>query len=207
VGANFVEYAARAHERERQGMGYAGRGAADNAGAFSASRYVTNNVQVAFNAFALGITAGIGTILILLHNGVSIGTSLGIFKWNGALHQILAFVTPHGVLELTAICIAGGAGFLIGSAFLLPGTLTRREALIVRGRRAIRLVAAAGLFLLVAGIIEGIVSPRNLPLRDAAVIGATSGVFIIIYLFAGVRSKGAPEEEFGYNEERAFRSR
>ena len=188
-------------------MGYVAREAADYAGAFSASRYVTNNVQVAFSAFALGITAGIGTTLILLTNGVSIGTSLGIFRWNGALHQILAFVTPHGVLELTAICLAGGAGFLIGSAFLLPGALTRREALIVRGRRAIRLVAAAGLFLLVAGIIEGIVSPRNLQLRDAAVIGATSGVFIIIYIFAGVRSKGAPEEEFGYNEERAFRSR
>jgi uncharacterized RDD family membrane protein YckC/uncharacterized membrane protein SpoIIM required for sporulation len=207
VGEGFVEHAQKALEREARGQGYISDSSASDGSATFASGVATNNVQVSFLAFALGITAGIGTAWVLFTNGVSIGAALGTFQAYGALHQIMAFVMGHGVLELTAICFAGGAGFLIGSAFLLPGALTRREALVVRGRRAIRLVAAAALFLIVAGAIEGFVSPRNLPLGQAIAVGAISGVFGLIFVMWGrKRAQGAPEEEFAYNEARAFSS-
>ncbi len=113
-----------------------------------ASQIIANNVQVTFGAFAFGITAGIGTVLLLVMNGVSLGGVLGLYQSKGIVTLIIAFVAPHGVLELTAVCIAGGAGFLLAAALLLPGRRTRRRALVENGRRAIRLVAAATVLLL-----------------------------------------------------------
>ena len=74
-----------------------------------ASGIIRNNIQVTFVAFAAGITAGIGTALALVLNGVSFGGVIGLYQSKGILPLLLAFVAPHGVLELTAICIAGGA--------------------------------------------------------------------------------------------------
>ncbi len=192
----MLERAATALERERKGGGYID---ARNAGPQMASQIATNNVQVTYLAFAMGITAAIGTVLVLVFNGVQLGGGLGIFASANALHQIGAFVLPHGVLELTAICIAGGGGILLGSAFLLPGALTRREALVVNGRRAIRLIMASTLFLIIAGLIEGFVSPLNLPLSAAYAIAGATGVLMLIYIFgAPGDAEGAPEEEHAY---------
>jgi uncharacterized membrane protein SpoIIM required for sporulation/uncharacterized RDD family membrane protein YckC len=124
-----------------------------------ASGIMANNVQVTYLAFAGGIVAGAGTVLALVTNGIQLGGVMGLYQHNGILPLILAFVAPHGVLELSAIAIAGGGGLLIGSALLLPGALTRREALVIRGRRAIRLIAGSTMLLIVAGTLEGFVSP------------------------------------------------
>ena len=94
-----------------------------------------------------------------MFNGVQFGGVLGLYQHYGILTLILSFVAPHGVLELSAIPIAGGGGLLIASALLLPGAMTRREALVIRGRRAIRLIAASTLLLVIAGTLEGFVSP------------------------------------------------
>jgi uncharacterized membrane protein SpoIIM required for sporulation/uncharacterized RDD family membrane protein YckC len=126
---------------------------------YAASAIMTNNVQVTYLAFAGGVAAGAGTVLALVTNGIQLGGVMGLYQSNGILSLILAFVAPHGVLELSAIAIAGGGGLLIGSALLLPGAMTRREALVVRGRRAIRLIAASTMLLVVAGTLEGFVSP------------------------------------------------
>jgi uncharacterized membrane protein SpoIIM required for sporulation/uncharacterized RDD family membrane protein YckC len=148
-----------------------------------ASRIISNNVQVTFGAFAAGITAGIGTLLILVLNGVSLGGVLGLYQSKGIIKLILAFVAPHGVLELTAVCIAGGAGFLLAAALLLPGRRTRKRALIENGRRAIRLVAAASAMLLVAGTLEGFVSPiPSWTLNAKLAVSGTTLVLLILYL-------------------------
>jgi uncharacterized membrane protein SpoIIM required for sporulation/uncharacterized RDD family membrane protein YckC len=147
-----------------------------------ASRIISN-VQVTFGAFAAGITAGIGTLLILVLNGVSLGGVLGLYQSKGIIKLILAFVAPHGVLELTAVCIAGGAGFLLAAALLLPGRRTRKRALIENGRRAIRLVAAASVMLLVAGTLEGFVSPiPSWTLNAKLAVSGTTLVLLILYL-------------------------
>src|SRR5205809_310921 len=126
-----------------------------------ASRIITNNVQVAFFAFAFGITAGIGTLLLLTLNGLFFGAVLGLFANYGLAGWLLTFVAGHGVLELTAIFIAGGAGLLVARGLIAPGDLTRRDALVLAGRRAARLVAAAVLLLCLAGTIEGLLSASD----------------------------------------------
>jgi uncharacterized membrane protein SpoIIM required for sporulation len=123
--------------------------------------------------------------MLLFFNGVSIGAALGVFAGYDALHMILAFVAPHGALELSAICIAGGAGLLVGSWWLLPGARTRREALIERGRRSIVLVAGATVLLGVAAIIEGFISPLNLSLPLAYTISGTTALGALIYILSG----------------------
>lgn len=151
-----------------------------------ASAIATNNIQVTYAAFAFGITAAVGTVLLLVFNGVSIGAAIGLYASKGIAPLILEFVVAHGVLELTAICIAGGGGLLIGSAILLPGSLTRRAALIERGRRALALIAGSTLFLIPAGLIEGLISPRaDVPGAWKVVVAAVSGLAMLLYIAFG----------------------
>ena len=139
-------------------------------------------MQVALGAFAFGITAGVLTAWILLANGISVGAVFGLYASKGIAGLLLAFVAPHGVLELTAICIAGGGGFLLAAALLIPGARTRRTALVENGRRAIRLVAGASMLLVVAGSLEGFVSP--IPWWPIEAKLALSGVtLVVLYVF------------------------
>ncbi len=155
---------------------------------FIASSIVANNIQVAFSAFAFGITAGIGTIVVLAINGLHFGSILGMFANYGLAGWILTFVAGHGVLELTAIFIAGGAGLLIGRAIVAPGDLTRRDALVVHGRLAIRLVGAAASLLVLAGIIEGFLSASDADPGFKYAVSATSAILILLYFMAGRRA-------------------
>jgi uncharacterized membrane protein SpoIIM required for sporulation len=152
-----------------------------------ASQIIANNVQVTFAAFALGITAGLGTLLLLMLNGISLGGVFGLYQSKGIISLLLAFVAPHGVLELSAICIAGGAGLLIASGLLLPGEMTRRAALAANSRRAMRLIAASSLLLVFAGSLEGMVSPiPTWPLWLKLLVSATTLLALISYLRGGI---------------------
>lgn len=151
-----------------------------------ASRIISNNIQVTIAAFGFGITAGIGTLLLLLLNGVSLGGVLGLYESKGILSLLIAFVAPHGVLELSAVCIAGGAGLLIAAALILPGARTRRAAFADNGRRAMRLITASTLFLIVAGSLEGMVSPIPYwPLSLKLIVSAFTAIAMYVYLRGG----------------------
>ena len=154
---------------------------------------VTNNVQVAIAAFAFGVTAGLLTVFLLVSNGISLGAVFGLYGSKGIASLLLAFVAPHGVLELTAICISGGAGFLLAAALLIPGERTRRRALIENGRRAIKLVAGAALLLLIAGTLEGMVSPIPWwPLEWKLGVSALTAIFLYAYVRGITGGAGAP---------------
>src|SRR5438552_403681 len=150
-----------------------------------ASRIITNNVQVAFFAFAFGITAGIGTLLLLTLNGLFFGAVLGLFANYGLAGWLLTFVAGHGVLELTAIFIAGGAGLLVARGLIAPGDLTRRDALVLAGRRAARLVATAVLLLCLAGTIEGLLSASDAAPAYKFAVSGGSAVLLACYLASG----------------------
>jgi len=157
-----------------------------------ATSIIANNVQVTFAAFAMGIAFGIGTVIVLVTNGVSLGGVFGLYASKGIASLLLKFVAPHGVLELSAICIAGGAGFLLAAALLVPGNRPRSEALRENGRRAIRLVAASTVLLLIAGTLEGFVSPiETWPLSWKLAVSAVTAVFLVIYLSGG-RTRAVP---------------
>ena len=183
-----------------------------------ASRIMANNIQVTIAAFAFGIT-GIGTLLLLLLNGVSLGGVFGLYASKNILGLLLAFVAPHGVLELSAICIAGGAGLLIAASLVLPGARTRRRALADNSRRAMHLIAASTLFLIVAGSLEGMVSPIPYwPLELKLIVSATTLVLMVAYLRGGIRRRSvhlppaATDDELlslrdSYSEPRALTSK
>jgi len=185
----MISRAATGADREKRGEGYVS--IPEEIRPIAASRIISNNVTVTYLTFAMGLTAGIGTVLLLIFNGVAIGSGVGLFASRGVARLILAFVAPHGVLELTAICIAGGGGLLIAKGILLPGKQTRRDALVGNGRRAINLIAASSLFLLVAGTLEGLVSPRVWPLTWKFAISGVTAVIMFAYLSLGRWSRGS----------------
>ena len=128
----------------------------------AASGIMTNNLAVCFTTFAMGITAGLGTINMMVTNGMLIGV-IGAATWQaGMALQLWSFVAAHGALELPAIFISGGAGLEIARGMLFPGLLPRRESLALAGGRAARLMIGIVPMLVVAGIIEGFVSPSSL---------------------------------------------
>jgi uncharacterized membrane protein SpoIIM required for sporulation len=127
----------------------------------ASSFIMTNNISVAFSTFAFGITAGLGTAYMMLTNGIMLGV-VGVACWMGGMSLPLwSFVAGHGVLELPAIFIAGGAGFRIAQGLLFPGLLSRRDSLAKSGAEAIRLLLGTVPMLIVAGIIEGFISPST----------------------------------------------
>ena len=185
----MISRAATGVEREKRGEGYVS--IPEEVRPIAASRIISNNVTVTYLTFAMGLTAGIGTVLLLIFNGVAIGSGVGLFASRGVARLILAFVAPHGVLELSAICIAGGGGLLIAKGILLPGKRTRRDALVENGKRAIDLIAASSVFLLVAGTLEGLVSPRVWPLTWKFAISGATAIVMFAYLSLGRSSRNA----------------
>lgn len=125
----------------------------------TSSNITINNLSVAFNAVAGGITAGILTTYILLFNGLHIGAVATVVGQNNLAYPFWAFVFPHGSLELPAIFLAGGAGLLIARAILFPGKYRRADALKLYGSQAAQLVFGIVPMLIIAGIIEGFFSP------------------------------------------------
>jgi len=159
----------------------------------ASSGIMTNNLSVAFSTFALGITGGIGTIWMIAMNGLLIGV-IGAATWKaGMALQLWSFVAPHGVLELPAIFIAGGAGLEIARGLLFPGLLPRRQSLARAGGRAARLLLGTIPMLVIAGVIEGFFSPSAAPVKMKFLLAAALFAALLSYLFFANRSQPQPE--------------
>ena len=153
----------------------------------ASSAIMTNNLSVALTTFAMGITAGLGTAYMLAFNGLLLGVIGMACATAGMSLQLWSFVAPHGVLELPAIVIAGGAGLRLGHGLLFPGLLPRRESVGRAGAEAVKLVLGCVPILVVAGVIEAFVSPTDLgvPMK----FGMASALFVLLvaYLFGDWR--------------------
>jgi uncharacterized membrane protein SpoIIM required for sporulation len=154
----------------------------------AASLIATNNIQVTFLAFAGGVLFGLGTVYVLINNGLMIGAVAGLATTYGLGEDLLGFVSPHGGIELTVIFIAGGAGLRLGYALLRPGFSTRRQALTSAAERAIVLMGGCVPLLVLAGAIEGFVSPSGLPTSTKLAIGAFNLVVLFLYLLLSGRT-------------------
>ena len=157
----------------------------------ASSAIMTNNMSVAFTAFAMGITAGLGTLYMMALNGLMIGVIGTACGAAGMSLALWSFVAPHGVLELPAIFLAGGAGLRVAHGLLFPGTLPRRESLSRAGTEAVRLLLGAVPMLIVAGVIEAFVSPTGLAPSLKFTMAAALGALLAAYLFSG-RETSAP---------------
>src|SRR3984893_6729123 len=149
----------------------------------ASSSIMTNNLSVAFSTFAMGISAGVGTIWMMALNGLLIGV-IGAATWKaGMALQLWSFVAPHGVLELPAIFIAGGAGLEIARGLLFPGMLPRKISLARAGGRAAQLLLGTIPMLVVAGLIEGFFSPSAAPVAMKFSLAAVLFLALLAYLF------------------------
>ena len=180
----------------REAIRGAGQGTSPSevgSGALSALIF-QNNVQVAFLAFALGITFGIGTIYVIVSNAIFIGLLAGGFQAAGEGWRFWSLVLPHGFLELIAICIAGGAGLRMGWAMIEPGDRPRATALGEEARDAVLVILGVIPAFLVAALIEGFVTGRTgVPVVEVA-LGA---IVAVAYVALLLRPVVAPKTRVG----------
>ncbi|PDW04415.1 stage II sporulation protein M [Candidatus Viridilinea mediisalina] len=150
----------------------------------ASAEIMTNNIGVAFRAFAGGVTMGLYTLYILAFNGLFLGIIAGAAHHFDFADNLWGFVAAHGAIELSVIFIAGGAGLQLSWAILRPGLLTRRAALVVAARRALLLILGCVPLLILAGLIEAFISPSALPLAVKYAVALITGAALWFYLLA-----------------------
>jgi uncharacterized membrane protein SpoIIM required for sporulation len=143
--------------------------------AFS-SQIFTNNIQVTLFSFAAGLVFAVGGAFLLVYNGLIFGAVLGVAAAHGNLDQVLRLVVAHGVLELSCIVVAAAAGLQMGWALVSPGPLTRPAALAAQARPAMAVVLGTAPWLVVAGLVEGYVSPAGWGGAGPYIVGLALGV-------------------------------
>ena len=147
-----------------------------------ASYVTTNNIRVSILAFAGGILACVPTALVLISNGANGGAAAGLFAAAGELSRFWGLILPHGLLELTAVFIAGGAGLRLGWTLIAPGDRTRSAALAAEGRRSIVIVVGLVGAFVIAGLVEGFVTGSPLPTWARVGVGVVVEVAFVGYL-------------------------
>jgi uncharacterized membrane protein SpoIIM required for sporulation len=156
--------AADPHVRHLSGVGLTTQAAL-------ASSIYTHNIAVTFLTFAGGLALGAGTLLMLAYNGLLLGTLAGLTIQAGTFSVFVRYIVPHGLLELSCISIAGTAGLRLARALIDPGVHTRGEALRADARGAVLMVLGTAPWLVLAGLTEGFITPRDLPVPDALAVG------------------------------------
>jgi uncharacterized membrane protein SpoIIM required for sporulation len=154
----------------------------DDAALFSA-KILVNNARVTLLAFGLGLSLGIGTLSLLVYNGILIGAIAANFQEWGKSLPFWALILPHGVAEIFAIVLGGASGLVLADAILRPGRRRRRDALRERGLDAIRLGGVAAPLLGLAALIEGYLTPLEL-LPDAGKLGFAALSALALLLWA-----------------------
>ena len=151
---------------------------------------LTNNIQVMFLTFAGGVSAGLLTLYVLLVNGLQIGALFGLLQIHGMSANLAEFIIAHGVIELSVIFLSGGVGLYMGDGLLRPGLLRRRDALAARARVGVQAILGGIPLLVIAGLIEGFISPSHLPWQLKAAVGAVSGLLLYGYWLLAGRARG-----------------
>jgi len=161
----------------------------------ASSQIMTNNIGVCIFAYVSGIFAGLGTIFSMCLNGMLIGV-IGVACFEANMSgRLWSFVAPHGVLELPAIFISGGAGLILARGLLFPGLLPRRDSLVRAGSESARLILGIIPVLVVAGTIEGFISPTRLPVTLKYLFAAALFSLFSAYLaFGGRKAPTAPQK-------------
>ncbi len=153
-----------------------------------ASFIMTNNIRVALLALGGGMLGGVGTIFVLVANGLAIGALTGALIAHGLGKDMLGFISPHGFLELSVVVLAGACGLMLARALVWPGLVPRADALATAGARAVQLLLGMLPFLVLAGLLEGFVSPLAFAWQAKLAIGAATAVGLYAYLLLVGRS-------------------
>ena len=150
------------------------------------SLIISNNIQVTLLAFGLGLTAGLGTTVLLIFNGIHLGSVAGWMVLHGKDRALWGWIMPHGGTELLAICLAGAAGYIFAAAIVAPGQVRRSTALKNVGGDALVIELGCMVMLVIAGLIEGFVSPSGIDYAGRiAVLVVSLGLWAVYFLTAG----------------------
>jgi len=153
------------------------------------SQYIMiNNIQVGIKAFALGITLGLGTVWVLVSNGLMLGSLAALFALKGQNLFFWSLILPHGVTELFCIFLCGGAGLIMGYALLVPGPRYRLDALRHGARTAVKLVIGSLPLFLVAALLEAFVTPAPLPEKAKILVALLTLGILSLYMMRGLKA-------------------
>jgi uncharacterized membrane protein SpoIIM required for sporulation len=151
-----------------------------DAGSFAA-RVWTNNAWVAALCVAFGVT-GVAVVFVLFQNALNVGVIGGIMAANGKLDVFFGYILPHGLLELTAVFVAAGAGLRLFWAWVDPGPLPRGRAMAREGRSMVTVALGLVVVLLVSGVVEAFVTPSGWPTPVRLAIGAAVWLAFLAYV-------------------------
>ena len=154
----------------------------------------TNNIQVCILAFVLGFTFGIGTLYVLIANGILIGVIAGIYFHKAQSLFFWSLIVPHGVPELFAIFLSGAAGLIIGYALINPKGLSRKDAFIVAARDAGLLLLGCIPILIIAAFVESFFTPLDIPYAVKYGFAAAELVVLVLYLCLPGRKREKKEK-------------
>lgn len=154
-----------------------------------ATQVLVNNIQVSFLAFALGVFLCVGTVYVLAFNGANVGMALGVFAAAGQQPKFWGLILPHGLLELSAVVIAGAAGLAMGWAIIAPGDRTRATAFTQEARRSVTVILGLILAFIVAGLIEGFVTSDFSTVPRLAIGISVEAAFVTYIVSFGRRAE------------------
>ena len=160
----------------------------------AASGIMTNNIRVTFLAFAGGMTAGILTTYVMLLNGLMLGAIFGLLAHHGMALKLTDFVLAHGAIELSVIFLAGGCGLFVADGILRPGLQSRTDVLAERARTAGMLILGGAALLVIAGLIEGFVSPaESIPFEVKMGVSLVTGIMLHAYWLRAGKHPDGPQ--------------
>ncbi|MFJ3221107.1 stage II sporulation protein M [Kitasatospora sp. NPDC086801] len=146
-----------------------------------AAQVWTNNAWVAVQCLLFGIALGLPVLWVMWTNVVNLGVGVGLMASAGRLDVFLGLLIPHGLLELTAVFVAGGLGLRLGWTVIDPGPRTRGTALAEQGRSIIGMSIGLATVLAVSGVLEAFVTPSGLPTWARISIGALAEAAFLLY--------------------------
>lgn len=155
---------------------------------------MTNNIRVAVLAFISGVTLGIGTIYLMISNGLIVGALAAVFMQSGKSYVFWAYILPHGIIELTAIFIAGGAGLYMGYRFFVPGPYPRKLRFLESAKESAQLLIGTIPLFIIAGIIEGYITPSTMSLEVKYLIAGVTLLLLALYYGYGI-SKSSKQKQ------------
>ena len=179
-------------EKLREVLYGGGEQGGDELGLFATFLF-THNAKIGLLSFALGFALGLPTLLLLFYNGLVLGAMAGLYASRGLGLEFWAWVLPHGVTEVLAVCLCGGAGLAVALALIRPGRFGRMHALVVTGRQAALVVLGAVLMFLFAGVIEGVFRQvvHHVPSR----LGLAAATALLWFAYFVLRRPAVREQE------------
>ncbi|MFY9262233.1 MAG: stage II sporulation protein M [Actinomycetaceae bacterium] len=153
----------------------------------------TNNAWIALQCVAGGIT-GFFPLFVMWQNAVAVGQAGAVMDWAGSLDIFFQLILPHGLLELTAIFVACGAGLKIFWAAIAPGNMTRTQAIGREGRQTLLVGFGLIIVLFISGLVEGFVTPSYLPWGVKIAIGAV--VLALFWAWVLILGRSAARRRF-----------